>query len=71
MPDELFTIVRISESFRIDDGGGSTQTKQILFRVRGEGPFSIEIPTAEFTTERVRELVTAEARVIAEVRDLK
>lgn len=65
---ELFEIVRIQESFRIDPGGDSTQTKQVLFRVGKDGPFSIEIPSAEFTAERARELISEEARKIAELR---
>ena len=65
---ELFTIVSIKESFRLNDAGDSTQTKQILFRVGNDGPFSVEIPTVEFEPEKVREVLTAEANKIRELR---
>ncbi len=65
---ELFTIVSIKESFRLNDAGDSTQTKQILYRVGDDGPFSVEIPTAEFDPDKVREVLTAEANKIRELR---
>lgn len=65
---ELFTIVSIKESFRLNDAGDSTQTKQILYRVGDDGPFSVEIPTAEFDPAKVREVLTVEANKIVELR---
>lgn len=65
---EKFTISRIQESFRIDDAGETTQTKQILFRVGKDGPFSIEVPSAEFDDEMVRRLLEVEADKILRLR---
>ncbi len=65
---EHFKIVSIKESFRLNDAGDSTQTKQILFRVGDDGPFSVEIPTAEFDPDKVRALLEAEADKIVALR---
>lgn len=65
---EKFTIARIAESFRIDDAGVTTQTKQILFRVGEDGPFSIEVPTASFDPDEVNKLLEAEADKILKLR---
>ncbi len=65
---DSFTITNVRESFRIDDAGDTTQTKQILFRVGTDGPFSIEIPTVEFEPEKVRALLEAEAQKIKALR---
>lgn len=65
---EHFTIARILESFRIDDAGTTTQVKQILFRVGDDGPFSIEVPSADFDPEAVRRLLEAEADKIVTLR---
>ena len=70
MPED-FKIVRIQESFRIDDGGETRQTKQILYRVGTDGPFSIEIPADEFTPERAREILELEVTKLREIRALK
>ena len=63
-----FTITSVRESFRIDDAGETKQTKQILFRVGTDGPFSIEVPTEEFEPEKVRALLEAEAAKIKALR---
>lgn len=65
---EHFTISRIIESFRIDDSGVTTQVKQILFRVGDDGPFTIEVPSAEFDPEKVKRLLEAEADKIVTLR---
>ncbi len=65
---EPFEIVSIKESFRLNDAGDSTQTKQSLFRVGVDGPFSVEIPTAEFEPDKVRALLEAESNKILALR---
>lgn len=65
---EPFEIVSIKESFRLSDAGDSVQTKQILFRVGKDGPFSVEIPTAEFDPDKVREVLAAEANKLIALR---
>lgn len=65
---ETFTITSIKESFRINDAGETTQTKQVLFRVGDDGPFSIEIPTIEFEPDNVRRILEAEADKILKLR---
>lgn len=65
---EAFEIVSIKESFRLNDAGDSMQTKQILFRVGTDGPFSVEIPTSEFEPDKVRTLLEAEANKILALR---
>lgn len=66
--EDNFTITSVRESFRIDDAGETTQTKQILFRVGPDGPFSIEIPTVEFEPDTVRALLEVEAQKIKALR---
>lgn len=63
-----FEIVSIKESFRLSDAGDSVQTKQILFRVGVDGPFSVEIPTAEFDPDKVRAVLEAESNKILALR---
>lgn len=65
---EHFSITRILESFRIDDTGETTQTKQILFKVGKDGPFSLEVPIAEFDPAKVSQLLEAEADKILKLR---
>ena len=65
---DAFEVVSIKESFRLSDAGDSEQTKQILFRVGTDGPFSIEIPTKEFDPEKVRAVLEAESAKIVALR---
>lgn len=67
---EKFTITSIAESFRLGDDGSAQQTKQILFRVGKDGPFSIEVPTEEFEPDHVNQLLEAEAEKILKLRGL-
>lgn len=65
---EHFEISRIQESFRIDDAGETTQTKQILFRVGKDGPFSIEVPSKDFDPDKVTKMLEVEADKIRKLR---
>lgn len=66
---DKFTIVSVRESFRLTDAGEAQQTKQVLYRVGDDGPFSVEIPTAEFDPDNVREVIGREAEKILRLRN--
>lgn len=48
------TIVTTRETFRIDDAGNTQKVRVVLWRYGKDGPFTLELPEAEFTAERVK-----------------
>lgn len=57
-------IIRISEAFRIDEVGNTKNVRVVQFKIGTHGPFSVEIPEAEFTPERAREELEKTATTI-------
>lgn len=43
------SIVKISETFRIDEAGGTVKVVVVLWTLGRHGPFSFEIPEGQFT----------------------
>jgi len=54
-------IVDIKEAVRLDDFGNLQRTRLVRYRAHGQGPFTIEVPEARFTSEHVKQLLDAAA----------
>lgn len=67
MPDEL-TIIAQRESFRIGLDGVTTRLRSVLYMVGTDGPFTLDIPEAEYDPPEVRRRLEEDARRIMEVR---
>lgn len=58
-------IIRITETPRLDQGTLTFKTDRIVqYMVGDHGPFQLQIPGDQFTSERVRALLDAEAEKI-------
>ena len=59
-------IIRITETPRLDQGTLTFKSDRIVqFGVGDHGPFQISIPAEQFTSERVKQLLDAEAEKIS------
>jgi len=66
---EKAQIVKISETFRIDEAGSTQKVVVVLWTLGRHGPFSFEIPEGQFTGAGVKAEVekrAAELRVSLE-----
>lgn len=57
-------IVRVTEAFRIDETGATATVMVVMYKVGVHGPFSLEIPAAEFSEARVRASLEPKAQAI-------
>ena len=57
-------IVRITETFRIDDAGSTQKVVVVLWRLGKHGPFSFELPEAAFAGNLVKAEVEKRAAAI-------
>lgn len=63
--DEL-NILRVGEAFRIDETGQTRTVMVVMYKVGPHGPFSFEVPAADFDEVKVRaELETRAAKLRA------
>jgi len=54
MENEKAEIVRITETFRIDEAGSTAKVVVILWKLGKHGPFSFEVPEAGFAGNVVK-----------------
>lgn len=62
--------VRISQTAITGEDGRILRTKSISFKVRGQGPFSVQIPAADFSFEKVRPLLEQQAAEIVAIMEI-
>ena len=51
---EKAEIVKISETYRIDESGGTQKVMVVLWKMGKHGPFSFEIPEGQFAGNVVK-----------------
>ncbi|MEM3554480.1 MAG: hypothetical protein QXU79_01515 [Candidatus Micrarchaeaceae archaeon] len=62
MPD--YEIINITEGLRIDERGNINRTRVVQYKIGNFGPFTIEIPAKEFSTEYVVKMIEEEVNKI-------
>lgn len=66
MPDEVKT-TRVDEAMSLTGRGEVTKVYRVTFMVGDHGPFTVDLPPAEFTPTRVR---AEQEKIAATVRQL-
>jgi len=51
---DKWEIVKISETFRIDEAGSTQKVVVVLWKLGKHGPFSFEVPELQFTGAGVK-----------------
>lgn len=64
-------IESITEGIKIDAKGNIIRTKVVLFYIGTDGPFTIEIPDAEFSAEAVQVKIDEIKKKIQMIRSIK
>lgn len=62
--------VRISQGAISAEDGRILRVKNVSYMVRGQGPFSIQVPEAEFNLETVKQLIEREAQQIVAILEI-
>ena len=57
-------ITRILDGVRLDEQGNFARTRIVQYMVEQQGPFQLELPVADFSDLRIRQLLDDQARVI-------
>lgn len=47
-------IVKVAETFRIQEDGTTRKYKQVLWKIGTDGPFTYDVPENEFDADKVR-----------------
>lgn len=51
---ENVSVIRVTESFRIDESGQTAKVIQVLWKLGRHGPFTLEIRESQFTAELMK-----------------
>jgi hypothetical protein len=65
------TILGIAEGVRIDERGNLIRTRVVTYKIGEYGPFTIELPSTEFSEITVREKIEQEKNRILGVLSIR
>lgn len=60
LPDGV-TIVGIDERVTTDSGLKAVRVMRVVYRVKDQGPFYLDMPSADFTAQKAADAVSAKA----------